>query len=302
MYITKELDLTSLRDEQHAVQKSKAQSRGLDHYGEYFFDEYTEGFANTIAHLGLGKFLQDRYNSKTKSIEAVLQALIEQKNGTIHWVDVGTGYAIAQRQANQNEKLRENLRTTAVDLFDYGNEDGESSDKKEIAEFYGTEILDDQFKPDLLLLEDAEKLHLGKKADIITCIETFQYLENPLQTMANLYNQLSDNGLLVIASQNPWLGYIKYDENMRDAPSVDIVKALSENDIAFGLSQQYLATNHLMPALGNGLMISKKPNTKMSVNSRPTKRYINPFDFKVTYYEQPEKGKDLIEITASQSE
>jgi SAM-dependent methyltransferase len=109
--------------------------------------------------------------------------------------DVAGGYGRALRELTPPEGGYR-LRRTLVDLFEW----------QKLAPVGGMPEATDPRNTFSVRLADAARVRFAdyEKQDLIVMIEALWYAPDKLATIANLYNQLADGGLLVVASRAPW--------------------------------------------------------------------------------------------------
>jgi SAM-dependent methyltransferase len=291
--------------EQEMVQAAKFQGRMLRTYNQYIFpgQEYRIPLSSAVTDLA-----RPLCDGDHVSLEGALEGLHKQQGAEqpIQWVDMGGGRGLAMRQAVLLPSLQDKLETTNVDLFNYGF-DGLSEDEMAYLKEVEPDITEASASPQVLL-DNAETVTLPKPADLITSVEGMQYLNNPLGALSNWYNQLNDNGLLIVAADHDWSSWIRYerdpaDPNYKETPTKHLLQELG----AAGIN--YAATDEPdwesgRPALNSSdfriLAIQKKAGTAMMLNTDVEKVWINPDKYKAAYYASPEiTGNTTIEIAVT---
>jgi SAM-dependent methyltransferase len=123
----------------------------------------------------------------------------------------------------QLEKWLKRIDVTADSVIDVGG--GENPIKTRVNSWNVKEykILDHdaQFKPDFFTdINYPIGGAVFDKADVIFCLEVFEYIFNPLQAMKNLFELLKDNGIAYISFptiyplHNPaGIDYLRYSKN-----------------------------------------------------------------------------------------
>lgn len=226
------------------------------------------------------------------SLEGVLQGLYVAKGGTpVSWVDMGGGRGLAMRQLLSSEDNRERFVATNVDLIDYGL-DGLTPHDNEMLDTKYPKMLDRASAP-YLLQADCETVVLPDAADIITSVETVQYLDNPLAAMANWYNQLADNGIMLISAEHDWSSWIRYATNAEqrgvdNAPMEHLLEQFDAAGIRYAVAYESDQESGLRPRVDLGqfrnLALQKKPNTTMVIASEVDEVWCNDWGYKAIYY------------------
>jgi hypothetical protein len=171
--------------EQALVQAEKFQGRLLREYDNYIFEGQTwrepRGSAVT-------DFVKPFIGDSEASLEAVLQGVCEAKSGQkVSWVDMGGGRALPMRQLASAVDKKPWLQMTNVDLFNFGLEGLEPSEA-EYLEGLAPGMTKSESEP-TLIEANVETVSLPASADIITSVETMQYLNDPLEALADCCNQ-----------------------------------------------------------------------------------------------------------------
>jgi len=236
-------DFSALRDENLETQKGKIRFRNLMEYNELFAKVVLQHF------LGRGN-----------TLESLIQHYIKIR-GKVHWVDMGAGYALPMRQLAGSRKFSpEQLQMTAVDLIGWLKK---PEPWKEVIEFYNyppyLEWMDEEFDPNNIFGDATEvRLPEGELPDIITSVQSFQYIPDKLRAFVNWYNQLEDGGVLL-------LNYDGVTEKMvllNEEGGEKILPRLFEDLQAAGITvfREVLSTGHIF-------LIEKKEGTKLRLNT-----------------------------------
>lgn len=274
----KEIYNQCLIKEQSEIQKDKEHERTLNDYNELIFLSDT---CLSKKYFPVQDFIDQYCGPGVNEIQKLLDRTVLLRNRPISWVDMGGGRGLAMRQINT--ETRKKISMTNIDLFDYDLQELNPKEKEYFErEFPG--IFNPENKPELIKT-NSEVINLPKKADIITSIESIQYLNNPLTAICNWYNQLTDHGLLIIAREVQWTGWIRF-ENHNPKPFDLFLNTLHDNKIAHYVHQCYESQHNL-------LMIEKKPNTFMIQKASIKEIWTNPYGYKAVYYKEE---KELVEI------
>ena len=243
------------------------------------------------------------YNADSERVS--LEGLYAANGGRpVHWADMGGGRGLAMRQLATMPRFAGKLAMTNVDLFDYGL-DGLDDDDLDYIEELSPGIADDATRP-ALLQADVETAVLPEPADLITSVESIQYLNNPIASISSWYNQLRDNGFLMIATEGAWVSWMRYQKHpyghTQKEPLIQhVFEELGRAAVSFAATYEldYEAGERpvLMPNYTSYFVAQKKPGTHMVVNSRVTEIWKNPQNYKAVYYEEPKpEAKPVVEI------
>jgi SAM-dependent methyltransferase len=295
----------TLRAEQEIVQARKFQGRQLREYDGYLFSGQNYRIPRPSA---VTDFLRPICVGDTVSLDGIFQGISIADDGRpVQWVDMGGGRALPMRQLGSDPEVRHRLIMTNVDLFDFGVK---GLEPKEVDYLEGRNpgVMQEAAAPHLIQA-NVETVKLPEPADVITSVEMIQYLDNPLVSLSNWYNQLADNGLMLITTETDWASWIRYDSglgNENETPTKHLLQALSLAGVAHAASDETDWENGTRPILDPGrfrnLVIQKKPGTEMLVHSKVKKIWVNPMDYKAVYYEFPEPdGLPLISIIETDS-
>jgi len=292
----------SLVAEQEVVQATKFQGRMLDEYSQYIFPGQRW---RTPRSSEVTDFLRPLCLEERVSLDDVIQGLSVLKGEElVHWVDMGGGRALPMRQLANDTEISSHLAMTNVDLFDVGL-DGLNANELTVLETVKPGMTHEAAAP-YFIQADVETVILPEPADLITSIESMQYINNPLAAISNWYNQLADDGLIVISTEHDWTSWMRYRpapnaRNNDDTPTRHLLEALKEAGIAYAASGEIDFENGFRPKLDpervSNLVIKKLPGTKMVVNSPVSEVWVSPHDYKAVYYEEPTVGSEpLVEI------
>jgi SAM-dependent methyltransferase len=239
------------------------------------------------------------------TLTGVLNGLSEvSQDRPVVWVDMGGGRALPMRQLATDSESQQKLRMINVDLFDFDLDGLDTEDLNAIEEITPGAICE-QTKP-RLIEADMETVKLPEVADVITSIETIQYLNDPLRAICNWYNQLSDNGFLMISTDHDWAGWIRYkqkpyNEEGYETPTKHFLAELNNKGLSFATTFEADYDNGFRPRLDPNkfrvLIIQRKPGSSLKVNSEVSKIWINPYNYKAVYYEeQKDNNPPIVEV------
>jgi hypothetical protein len=276
--------------EQAAVQVEKFQGRQLDEYSSLIFpgQSWREPRGSAVV-----DFVRPIIgNAERATLQGLLEGMSKvNEDQIINWVDMGGGRAIPMRQISSMPDIGAKVKMTNVDLFDFGL-DGLKANELEYLEKQTPGMTSESASP-TLIIDDVERVVLPEKADLITSIEAVQYLNNPLAAIANWYNQLTDNGLLFVATERDWSSWITYDKFPEgsvwpDSPTSDFLDELSENDIKFAICDEADWPGGRRPEERRDkfgiLVIQKTRDTTIEVKQPVAEVWSNLWDFKTISY------------------
>ena len=297
----------SLVAEQEVVQATKFQGRMLEEYSQYIFPGQRW---RTPRSSEITDFLRPLCLEERVSLDGVIQGLSVLKGEeSVHWADMGGGRGLPMRQLANDTEKSSHLAMTNVDLFDYGL-DGLDSNELTMLEKMTPGITHEAAAP-YLIQADVETVTLPEPADLITSIESIQYINNPLAAISNWYNQLTDDGLIIISTEHDWTSWMRYRQapnaqNSDDTPAHYLLQAFKEAGVAYAASGEIDFENGFRPKLDpnriSNLVIKKLPDTQMVVNSPISEVWVSPHSYKAAYYEQPTVGSEpLVKIVPTTS-
>ena len=291
--------------EQEAVQAEKFQGRLLEEYGRYVFpgQDWREPRSSAVT-----DFLRPVCIGERVSLDGVIRGLCEAKgDAPVRWIDMAGGRGLPMRQLTADAERRDHLVMTNVDLFDFGME-GLKPDEIAYLEDLAPGMTSDEAAP-RFMQADVETVALPEPADLITTVESMQYLNNPLATISNWYNQLADNGLLIISTEHDWASWIRYQRepgqgDRDETPAKHLLEALQAGGVAYAASAESDWESGFRPDLDpdriRNMVIQKRPGTQLVVNSPVTEVWVNPYNFKAAYYEEPTQGsRPVVEVVAA---
>jgi SAM-dependent methyltransferase len=287
--------------EQAAVQADKFQGRLLNEYSSYIFrgQDWREPRSSAVT-----DFLRPYCQDERVSLEGVLQGMSDGLTRPLHWVEMGGGRGLAMRQLAAKNVGRQALNMTNVDLLDFGLDGLEI----EYLEGLATDLTAENAQP-RLIQANIETVSLNEPADVITSVEVMQYLNDPIGAICNWYNLLADNGLLIISTEGDWTSWIRYQRepgqgNREETPAKHLLEALQVGGVPFAASAESDYENGFRPKLDpdciETLVVQKRPGTQLVVNSPVTRVWVNPYMFKVAFYEEPAAGaQPIVEVMAA---
>lgn len=279
----------ALLAEQEAAQRDKFQGRLLSAYNQNIFrgQDFLEPQACAIS-----DFVRPLCSGGVVSLEGMLDGLHGVNGRPVRWVDMGGGRALPMRQLASVPGMRGKLDMTSVDLFDVGLE-GLDAGEIEYIESLHPGATADKAKP-RIIRADVAAVILPESADVITCLNTVQYLDDPLAAVSCWYNQLAGNGLLIIAGESEWASRMHYQRlsgwvTRDESPTKDLLESLRAAGIAHGASLDHdwpMGRPRLDPSCFRNLIIQKMPGTRMVANTNVMDVWSSPQDYKVVTYEK----------------
>lgn len=282
--------------EQATVQAEKFQGRLLSEYSSYIFpgQRWREPRGSAVVDF-IRPIIGD---AERASLDCVLEALSEAKAGEqVNWVDMGGGRALPMRQLGSLPDFKQRIKMTNVDLFNFGLE-GLKPDELEYLKGLVPGMTEPEAEP-ILITDNVETVKLPETADIITSVEVMQYLNNPLEAIANWYNQLADNGIIVVATEHNWTSWIRYNRHSginerNETPAKHLLEKLSRAGINYAVTAESDWQSGVRPDVDPDrvsiMAIQKKPGTSLRVTKPVSEVWVNPYYFKATYYEASNDG------------
>lgn len=295
----------ALATEQGAVQAGKFQGRLLGEYNKYIFpgQDWREPCSSAVT-----DFLRPFCVGERVSLGGVIRGLCEAStDDPVRWVEMGGGRSLPMRQLATDAAISERLTMTNVDLFDFGLEGLKPNEMTHLEDF--APGITHEFAAPHFIQADVETVLLPEPADLITSVEVMQYLNNPLAAVCNWYNQLADDGFLVISTEHDWVSWTRYQRepgqgDRDETPTKHLLEALEAAGVPFATSYESDWESGFRPDLDpnrfRNLVIQKAPGTQLVVNSPLTEVWVNPDNYKAAYYEEPEPGsRSIIEVIAA---
>lgn len=290
---------TRLTQEQAEIQASKCQERLLEDYeDDYLF------LANpaTSGSSAVTDFLRARSAEHIPDIYHLLRGIgAGARDVPLHWVDVGGGRMLAQREL-MHKFDHADIALSTVDLFDHGLDGLDFIHKDELAHLFSDHA-------PTLIQDDATHAQFPRAANLVTAIELFEYLDDPLAVLANLYNQTSPGGIVVIGTAYDWSrsilrkradGQVIRDNPSR-MPAAELLRTFREHDIAFAATREVDIAQgqrpHLRDEAYQVLAIEKRANTRLAIARAALTPSLMPDGYKVQFYlDEPSDEAPLIQI------
>jgi hypothetical protein len=268
----------SLASEQRWDQCNKRQHRRIGEYERLMYSGFSKtAFADEMRKL-TGKSEEDKKPSLIEIIEALVQ-----KFGECRWLDVGCGFSLPQREF----KLRgldesKGIQLISLDLIDWSLHPSFVRQKDTYSSF--KHLMDPKLKPQLIL-SDAATFRSRKPFHLITGIETLQYQDDKLKTLCHLYNQLVDEGYLLISSgEGRWATNLRSEEDpFVEKMALDLGQQLRSEKIPWYGAQRLKKES---TSLGDhfSVLFKKSPKTRIFPRARLSKIRKEALGYKVTEY------------------
>lgn len=291
----------TLLDEQAHVQAGKFPGRTLEEYNANIFpgQRWLKPRSSNVV-----DFLKPLCRGGGPSLENLINGLCQARNRGIKWVDMGGGRAFAMRQVANTPSIQDKVTMTNIDLFNM-RFDGLGSDEIGYLEELCPGITDIQDNP-FFIQANVESVILPKPVDLLTAVEVMQYLDSPLAAICNWYNQLEDDGLFIIAAEDDFASWVRYqreprDPNWHEVPMKHFLGELTKKGIKFAATPKADSESGERPDLDPNnfriLVVQKKPGTELRVNQDPIEVWVNPYNYKAVYYDVPVEGRlPLIQV------
>lgn len=290
---------TAIAREQALTQADKCQTRLLSNYEhDYMF----LSDPRTHSSSAVADFLRDRSESHQADTYHLLRGIGSRASTPTLWVDVGGGRMLAQRDL-MTRYDDTGLMLDTVDLFDHG-QDGLTDEQRHA---YRHLFRD---RSPTLIQDDVTHVRLPHEAHLTTAIELVQYLDDPLTTLANLYNQTAVGGIIVIGTGYDWsrsiLRKTREGEILRDPsmmPAAELLRLLRTHDIPFAATREADPEPGRRPPLDYEayqiLAIEKRARTSLNIAQSALAPKVMPDGYKVQYYPADTPECKLIDIIES---
>lgn len=277
--------------EQSEVQARKFQGRVADEYEALLFPGLNRQQPRRSA---VTDFVAERIGSSSSiTLTGILEALTpSHADGKLRWADMGGGRALPMRQLAVDPVIATRTKMINVDLFDYGL-DGLSAEELDALEHITLGATHKSVAPDFIR-DNVETVQLPEPADLITSVETVQYLNDPLQALSNWYNQLADDGLLFVTADHYWPSWIRYQETdgknrlTISSPISDVLAQLEAAGICYAVTGECDWPNGHRPETASDdfriLALQKKAETNLRLTASVVAVEAYETDYKATYY------------------
>lgn len=145
---------------------------------------------------------------------------------------------------------------------------------------------------------NVESVSLDTPPDLITSIEVIQYLNDPLAALANWYNQLSDNGVMVVSRSSQWSSSMRFENPKDTLPAPELLNALGQAGVKHAAVNEADSEGGVRPNLDSRffktLAIQKMPDTKMHLNAQPVTVYRGTANFKTIHYRKTTQESPIV--------
>lgn len=286
--------------EQETVQAGKFRARMHDDYHQLMFpgQDFVPSLSSAVTDLARTLCVGE----EKVTLNGILRGLSREKGGdAVQWVDMGGGRGLALRQVMTEPSMREVIQATNVDLFDWGLDDLRNEDY-DYLERRAPGVTQEENAPQYVK-SDIVTVELEQPADLITSVENIQYLNDPLKAVGNWYNQLADNGLMIVASEHDWSESIDFidgdgERSRAGEPSLQLLSALDEAGIAYAATRESdfkYGRPNFNPRQFRSFAIRKKAGTRAIMNGVVSGIWPND-GYKVVSYEPPRENQPFIEV------
>jgi hypothetical protein len=221
----------------------------------------------------VGGFLQARtrfsgkppveYENLARAFNDLIRNLMNAKNGPVHYADYGGHLGIPLRHLKRLAKqgiIGNGIQTTLIDLFDWSLVAGAKLEKK-VQDLLGEWVFDPEFQPNLLLADATKQVNIDPPIDFATAFSTLQFMEDKLAALIHMYNQLSDQGIMVVANDDP-IGRLVTDSGGDERSHLlgSFLRALGTHGISVALTRW-----EGDPTVDNtrAFLIQKRPGTSL---------------------------------------
>ena len=224
------------------------------------------------------------YASKPSPLKAIVDDLRE-RDGRVVWADAGGGFALAQRQWSQ-WNLGSDVRRILVDHLNWDLLPHRTLSL--IRKSFGADAIDPRHRPEIIL-SDVSTVRFAPedRPNLITSFASIQYWTDKLAGIANLYNQMSDGGLLAIANDCGWSSLI-HEQGSRAGDSSLVLDRLINGLTQAGLEAAYVTSADSQTLYG--LWLRKTPGTMLVEKSRLKHTTTTETGYIVSEYRSP-KGR-----------
>lgn len=275
-----------LIEEQRVVQQEKDRGRVLEEYDEYFFSRDYRSDSSEIREA-----LNTTFGKPIESIRELLNALYERKGTRIQWTDRGGGLAIPMRELVD---LQDKVRMINVDLFSWKPKILVQEVREGIEKALNFS-LDDKTRIPKLLRGDMTTASPSEPSDLITSCESIQYLDNPLAAICNWYNQLADDGVLLVAADHPFSSFFRdIDKKFQESPifSAFLNILRKENIPVAALAEEAYGNDR--PRRYRRMMVTKVPHTALNLKSKVKDVSSTFYNEKVAYYDSADNPVEVL--------
>lgn len=286
--------------EQSHTQVHKKDDRALDSYDDEIFPREQSDVAD---------FLGSVAADSSSTIGLLRQLSCELSDRALRWTDMGGGLGVALREASiwRAQGFLGEITLTNVDLFDHGTGFKNRQRLREISAWKGmgadSDFADPKHEP-RLIIANAEEVSLPEPADLITSVQAIQYFSDPLKGIANWYNQLSDEGLVVVTRRTwggAWSRHIIRDGQAEESEVFTcLFSQLDEQDIRYAADYPYRdrqdehEPENPDPNGIDALVIQKRAGTALKVRTAPIAVEQVKSAFKIVRYDDTRPAIEVV--------
>lgn len=283
----------TLLTEQREVQATKCTERLVEEYDEELFPG-GDSMPTAVVH-----FLRPFCRDGIPTLENLLAGIHEIRKRPIRWVDMGGGRSLPMRKLAPSG-TRDRILPTNVDLFDWGTDYLKQGDITYF-ESIGYDLTSPDSSPPFVQA-DMTTVVLPEKGDIITSVENVQFLDHPLAAITNWYNQLTNDGILIITTAHYWSDFMHYQNEPHNEVGMlsrDLLAQLQRSGISFAKADIGKVGDEDeadSPRLTT-LVVRRTPGTSMRYNGATPLVRPDTDGYKETWYTRPAGGRPLIEVS-----
>jgi SAM-dependent methyltransferase len=282
--------------EQQDVQAGKERFRSIEEYDQSIFlgaDTLREGEFTSEAE----ELIDEQIGRKTTSLKELLLGLQERNGRPVQWVDMGGGFGFAQRQIGTSSEHAGKIETTNVDIIDPASLNLSDGDKEYLERKYPG-LLDKDKAPNYIQA-NVETVQLPEQPDLITAHESIQYLSHPLEAISHWYNSLADGGMLIVAAEHRWTGFVRFEDRRSDGstPFEEVFRVLDEAEIQHAESSGPYRKGTINEDRRRGssvVVMVKKPGTFLRVRTSVAEIQQNHSRYNIVYYKRKESVSEVV--------
>ncbi len=291
------------------VSKAMAESKPQIHWRtllDYNREIYKTDLESTRSHFsnGVSHYINDYVIAHNIDPEPSLLQLIKSKwldiRKPIVWTDMGGGFGVPMREVKRGAYRLVGLNSADIDVsyvdaVDWEKERDSDATRKQALDTVGFNIFDNIFRPQFLK-GSVETIKLQRRPDLLTAVDSIQYVDHKLETLVHWYNSLADNGIMIVASDMEWAGWVRNQGAVRIDDSdifSEFIMTLKKAGISVALTKNSSASSdaHVM-----ALLVIKKPGTSLSLNTRFVGVESKVFGYDASYYSKPTRGRQPVKV------
>jgi hypothetical protein len=268
----------ALASEQRWDQCNKRQHRRIDEYERLIYS----GFSKSALAREMRKLTGEKDEDKKPSLINIVEALAE-KFGECRWLDIGCGFSLPQREFKyRGLDERRGIQLVSLDLIDWSLHPSFIRQKETYSAF--KHLMDRKLKPQLIL-SPAASFRSRKPFHLITGVETFQYQDDQLKTLCHLYNQLADEGYLLVSSgEGRWATNLRSEEDLfAEKMALDLGQQLRTSNVEW-YGAQLLKEDSRSLADHFSVLFKKSPKTRIFPQAQLSRVRKQDNGYKVSEY------------------